>query len=98
MKKPTLAITVPCYNEELCIQSTVDSLIEVISDLIAKNKINEDSFIYLVDDGSTDRTWAIISYLHKKNNMIKGVKFIKNFGNQKAHLAALMGVRQLGCD
>lgn len=98
MKKPTLAITVPCYNEELCIENTVNSLIEVISDLIAKNKINEDSFIYLVDDGSKDKTWEIISKLHEKNHLVKGLKFIKNFGNQKAHIAGLLGVRELGCD
>lgn len=98
MKKPTLAITVPCYNEELCIESTVNSLTEVLRDLMAKDKINQDSFIYLIDDGSSDKTWEIISNLHEKNNFVKGAKFIKNFGNQKAHIAALYGVRDLGCD
>ncbi len=98
MKKPTLAITVPCYNEELCVESTIESLIEVLRDLMAKDKINPDSFIYLVDDGSKDKTWEIISSLHEKNNIVKGVKFIKNFGNQKAHIAGLLGVRELGCD
>ena len=98
MKKPTLAITVPCYNEELCIESTVNSLIDVLSDLMAKDKINSDSFIYLVDDGSNDKTWEIISKLHEKNYLVKGLKFIKNYGNQKAHIAGLLGVRDLGCD
>ena len=36
MEKPTLAITVPCFNEELCVESTVKSLFEVINDLIKK--------------------------------------------------------------
>ncbi len=98
MKKPTLAITVPCYNEELCIESTVNSLIEVLGDLMAKDKINPDSFIYLVDDGSKDKTWELISKLHEKNHLVKGVKFIRNYGNQKAHIAGLLGVRDLGCD
>lgn len=98
MKKPTLAITVPCYNEELCIENTVNSLIDVLSDLMAKDKINSDSFIYLVDDGSGDKTWEIISKLHEKNHLVKGVKFIRNYGNQKAHIAGLLGVRDLGCD
>ncbi|MBR2526692.1 glycosyltransferase family 2 protein [bacterium] len=98
MKKPTLAITVPCYNEELCIESTVNSLIDVLSDLMAKDKINSDSFIYLIDDGSKDKTWEIISQLHEKNHLVKGVKFIRNYGNQKAHIAGLLGVRDLGCD
>lgn len=98
MKKPTLAITVPCYNEELCVEGTIESLIEVLSDLMAKDKINQDSFIYLVDDGSKDKTWEIISRLHEKNSLVKGLKFIKNFGNQKAHIAGLLGTRKLGCD
>lgn len=98
MKKPTLAITVPCYNEELCVEGTIESLIEVLSDLMAKDKINQDSFIYLVDDGSKDKTWEIISRLHEKNSLVKGLKFIKNFGNQKAHIAGLLGARKLGCD
>lgn len=98
MKKPTLAITVPCYNEELCVEGTIESLIEVLSDLMAKDKINPDSFIYLVDDGSKDKTWEIISRLHEKNSLVKGLKFIKNFGNQKAHIAGLLGARELGCD
>lgn len=98
MNKPTLAITVPCFNEELCVESTVNKLIEVINDLIAKDKINTDSFIYLVDDGSKDRTWEIISEMHNKHAIVKGAKFIRNYGNQKAHIAGLLGVRDLGCD
>lgn len=98
MKKPTLAIAVPCYNEELCVEGTIESLIEVLSDLMAKDKINPDSFIYLVDDGSHDETWEIISRSHEKNNLVKGLKFIRNYGNQKAHIAGLLGARNLGCD
>ena len=98
MKKPTLAITVPCFNEELCVETSVNTLIEVINDLIAKDKINTDSFIYLIDDGSKDRTWEIISELHEKNSIVKGAKFIRNYGNQKAHIAGLLGVKDLGCD
>lgn len=98
MRKPTLAITIPCFNEELLIESTVNSLFEVINALIEKGKILEDSYIYLVDDGSQDNTWAIIERLHKENPLVKGVRFVKNYGNQKALMAGLLGVRTLGCD
>ena len=60
MNIPKLAIVVPCYNEELCIETTVRQLILVIDRLVSLNKIRRDSFIYLVDDGSKDRTWDII--------------------------------------
>ena len=92
MRKPTLAIIIPCYNEELLIESTVSSLLEVINSLIEKGKILPDSYIYLVDDGSKDRTWELIDDLHRKNPLVKGAKFVKNYGNQKALLAGLLGV------
>lgn len=98
MRKPTLAIIIPCYNEELLIESTVNSLFEVINSLIEKGKILPDSYIYLVDDGSQDKTWSIIDDLHRKNSLVKGTKFVKNYGNQKALLAGLLGVREIGCD
>lgn len=98
MDKPQLAIIIPCYNEELCVKSTVNKLFEVIEDLVSKNKISSNSYIYLIDDGSTDKTWDIIEELHKFNNRVKGLKFIRNFGNQKALIAGLEGVRNIGCD
>lgn len=98
MEKPTLAITVPCFNEELCVESTVKSLFEVINDLIKKDKIKDNSFVYLIDDGSKDRTWELICKMHEENPLVKGLKFVRNYGNQKAHIAGLLGVRDLGCD
>lgn len=98
MDKPRLAIIVPCFNEELCVKSTIERLLDVLSKLTAENKVKSDSYIYLVDDGSVDKTWEIIEEFHKKNKLIKGLKFVRNFGNQKALLAGLDGVRNLGCD
>lgn len=98
MEKPTLAIIIPCYNEELCVKKTVERLFEVLNDLISKDKIKPDSYLYLIDDGSTDKTWDIIVELHKANSLVKGQKFIRNFGNQKALIAGLEGVRAIGCD
>ena len=99
MQTPVLAVTVPCYNEELCIEKTCERLIEVLNILISKGKISENSYIYCVDDGSSDSTWTLIERLNKKyGGKIKGLKFIKNYGNQKALIAGLEGVRRLGCD
>ena len=98
MNTPTLAIVIPCYNEELCIKTTVDRLLEVMSELENKDKISSESYIYLVDDGSTDNTWQIIEELHNFNKRVKGLKFIKNYGNQKALIAGYENVCGLGCD
>ena len=99
MQTSKLAVIIPCYNEELCIKSTSDRLCEVLDELISKNKITPDSYLYFVDDGSSDKTWEIIEDLHSKNPLrIKGLKFIRNYGNQKALIAGLEGVRARGCD
>lgn len=98
MEKPQLAIIIPCYNEELCIKDTVSKLFLVINDLISKGKIREDSYLYLIDDGSKDSTWSIIEQLHNENKLVKGLKFLRNYGNQKAIIAGLEGVREIGCD
>ena len=96
--KPILAIVVPCYNEELCIRTTIEKLLNVINVLSEKGKISEKSYLYLVDDGSSDGTWDIINELHEKNSAVKALKFIRNFGNQKAIIAGYEGVHTLGCD
>lgn len=96
--KPILAIVVPCFNEELCINLTTNKLLEVIDFLVKKNKISDKSYIYFVDDGSSDRTWELISNIHVNNPRVKGLKFIKNFGNQKALVAGYEAVYELGCD
>ncbi len=98
MNIPTLAVVIPCFNEELCIKSTIEKLDVLFDKLINSGKIKSDSYFYLVDDGSSDSTWDIIEELHNINSRVKAVKFIRNFGNQKAILAGLEGVRDIGCD
>jgi len=94
-----LAVVIPCYNEELCIETTCNRLLEVIDMLIGKGKITSDSYLYLVDDGSADKTWNIIENLHSKfPGRVKALKFIRNYGNQKALIAGLEGARRNGCD
>ena len=97
--KTKLAIIIPCFNEELVVKSTVETLLGVLDNIIAKGKIAEDSYIYLVDDGSKDKTWEIIEGLHSTYGArVKGTKFIRNYGNQKALIAGLLGVKNIGCD
>ena len=97
--KTRLAIIIPCYNEELVVKSTVETLLKVMDSIISKGKISKESYIYLIDDGSKDRTWEIITELHKVfGKRVKGTKFIRNYGNQKALIAGLLGVKHIGCD
>lgn len=99
MKQPTLAIVVPCYNEEAVLDSTINRLIDVLDDLVKNELISEKSFLFFVDDGSVDKTFQIISWFHDKYpDKVKAISFVKNFGNQKALLAGLLEVRQFDFD
>ena len=98
MNKPKLAVIIPCYNEELCVKTTGTTLLNLLDELSQKGKISEDSYLYLVDDGSKDKTWSIIVSLNQTDKRVKALKFIRNFGNQKALIAGLEGVRTIGCD
>ena len=84
-----LAIIVPCYNEEEVLTDTEQKLTKLVKDLIKKKKISDDSFILFVNDGSKDRTWSIITELHKSNKLIYGLCLAGNVGHQNALLAGL---------
>lgn len=59
---PGVTIVVPCWNEEKTIYKTVRSLLDMN---YPKNKLH----IFLVDDGSTDRTWEVINKFTKYSNV-----------------------------
>ena len=99
MEKPVLAISVPCYNEEACIPSTLKTLKEVLNNLVSEGLISEKSFLLFTDDGSKDKTWELISNAYKENLCnIKAVRFSRNFGNQAAILAGLEAARRYDVD
>ena len=73
--EPFITIMVPAHNEEIVIENTIDYLM---------NKINYENYEVLVtDDGSTDRTPAILSELQKKYPNLRVLRIEKNKG--KAH-------------
>ena len=87
----TLAIVVPCYNEEEVLKIASEALRGTLSKLIAKQKIAEDSFILFVNDGSKDKTWSLIEEEHEKYpDKVKGVKLAGNVGHQFALTAGLI--------
>lgn len=84
-----LSIVVPCYKEEEVLNETTTRLTSVLEELIEDSKISTDSFILYVNDGSTDKTWQIISQLHTTNHYVRGVNLACNVGHQNALWAGL---------
>src|SRR4051812_9391170 len=91
---PVLAIVVPCYNEEAVLQETFKQLLTKLTNLIATHKIADTSFILLIDDGSQDNTWSIISIFNQQYTACKGIKLSRNFGHQAALLCGLHAVAE----
>lgn len=87
MSKPTLALVVPCYNEEEIIVSTIETLLELLDRLSKSNLISNESFIVLVDDGSKDKTVELA--LQSKSKSVIILKLANNVGHQHALLAGL---------
>lgn len=84
-----LYIVVPCYKEEAVLAETSCRLKEKLQQLIASGVIAGNSRVLFVDDGSTDRTWEIISQLHAADETFSGVKLSRNRGHQNALLCGL---------
>jgi glycosyltransferase involved in cell wall biosynthesis len=93
-----LGIVVPCYNEEAVLATTINTLLALLSDLCTDGLVDEDSFLYIVDDGSSDKTFEIIQKFHHSDKRVKGLRLTKNFGNQNTILAGLEAVRELKVD
>jgi len=97
-QKPKLALIVPCYNEEEVLNETIKCFSDIMNELVANNTIHPSSFIYFIDDGSDDQTWAIIEQSSLHNSLVKGMKFSKNFGHQQALIAGMSELRgQVDC-
>ncbi|MCH4895773.1 glycosyltransferase [Marinilabiliaceae bacterium JC040] len=73
-----ISVIIPLFNED-------ESLPELNTWICKVMNENNFSFeIIYVDDGSTDDSWKVISYLSKDNENIKGIRFKRNYGKSAA--------------
>lgn len=87
-----LSIVVPCFNEEAVLPETARRLLALLTDLRLSGEVSEDSAVYFVDDGSTDKTWSMIELLAANGPLVHGIKLSRNRGHQNALLAGLFNV------
>ena len=86
-----LSIVIPAYNEEGRIGSTIDSILGYLKNHLTKIKKWE---IIVVDDGSTDRTIAVvIDKKRKASGVGKGIiRLIRNSTNRGKGYAVRTGI------
>lgn len=94
---PTVYLVIPCYNEEEVLPETVKRLTVKMNSMIEAGRADKDSRMLLVDDGSRDRTWELISRFSEENELVSGIKLAHNRGHQNALLAGLMTAKEY-CD
>lgn len=92
-----LWIIIPCYNEEQVLPITAPKFLKKLEDLINAKKIDEESRILFVNDGSKDSTWDIVRKLANQNSHYIGISQSRNRGHQNAVLAGLMEAKD-HCD
>ena len=62
--------------------------------MITREKISQESRIAFINDGSKDKTWKLISQLHKEDPLFTGINLARNRGHQNALLAGLMTAKE----
>jgi len=78
-----LSIVVPVYCESACLE---ESLMTIAREA---RSLREPFEIVVVDDGSTDDTWAILRKVCNVLPMIRGIRLSRNFGKEAAIAAGL---------
>lgn len=79
----TISIIVPCFNEEESLQLFYAEMEKI------KFQLNDHFEYIFVNDGSKDRTLAILRELNQKNNSVRYLSFSRNFGKEAALYAGL---------
>jgi dolichol-phosphate mannosyltransferase len=79
-----LSIVVPCYNEEACLPALHERL-----GAAARGTFGDDYEILLVNDGSKDRSWPVMSAMAEDDPHLVAVNLSRNHGHQLALTAGL---------
>lgn len=85
-----LAVVIPCFNEAEVLPETASRMRSLLRRLQDEGRLGSNSYVLLVDDGSTDATWALIEQLHGEKGLFRGLRLSRNFGHQNALLAGIL--------
>jgi len=73
-----ISVVVPLYNEE----ESIPELFSWIERVMEEHGFSWE--VIFISDGSTDRSWDIITELHERSEHVKGIKFRRNYGKSPA--------------
>jgi len=84
LERRSLSVVTPVYNGEASVAELCRRLGEVLPRVTMQHEI------ILVNDGSRDRSWEVISELSSRSPIVRGVNLMRNYGQ---HNALLCGIR-----
>ncbi len=86
-RESLLSVVAAVYNEEACLREFVARLDRTVSKAVCPTEF------VLVDDGSTDATFAIIEELAAKDPRVRGIRLARNEGHQNALMCGMACAR-----
>jgi undecaprenyl-phosphate 4-deoxy-4-formamido-L-arabinose transferase len=84
---PDLSVVVTVVNEAQCLEELYRRTVDALD---ATGRAFE---LIVVDDGSTDATWSMLTRLHERDHRLRAVRFKRNFGQHPAMHAGLARAR-----
>lgn len=84
---PDISLVIPVYNEE----ESLPALYEQISNILTAAALTAE--LIFVDDGSTDKSFAIIQELHADDSRVRAIQLRRNLGKSAALSAGFAAVR-----
>lgn len=84
-EKTLLSIIVPVFNEEESIEETIRRLLQLSETLSTEVEVE----LVFVNDGSTDRSMALLERHARNTKQVKVISFSRNFGHQVAITAGI---------
>lgn len=85
----SITVVIPVYNNAAGLSQLIARLESVLSDLTPTYEV------ILVNDGSPDQSWKVITDLAKEHPWIHGINLMRNYGQ---HNALLCGIRSARFD
>lgn len=73
-----ISVVVPLFNEE----ESLPELVAWIDRVMGENKFSYE--VVMIDDGSRDTSWEVITNLEKQFPSVRGIRFQRNYGKSAA--------------
>ena len=86
-RRPELSIVVPVYRSEACLEPLAGAV------AAALGPTGRSYELILVNDGSPDRSWAVVEALCRRRREVVGIDLRRNFGQDNAILTGLRFAR-----